>query len=330
MSAPTLEQKLTTLELWKPAGFVAAAKIQAVSAITPLNFTDFLSVVGADYWSKFTNDDVITIQSANAFQGFNPAVIRGALKLYAEGCTPTRDWTKDASFLISTAIERGNKVKTITGAMTSEGESVMNFLAEVYNIEEVVPRRNRSITITLARIALACPQISVEYTIKKCTNPTVPWSNMNIIADQARAGLEFPKALQNPAFLAFVPSTAVMDDVDRQSLIYSHFVWQWEFAKVINTRNNNYPHADPEKQKGQVVFYGKVALGVVDMTDTQKCKKLVEYGLAIAPTLPSRIYTLSANMAALGPYCFGLFYDTSGAAPVAKYVIDPSLGRRRP
>nr|BDX23333.1 nucleocapsid protein [Dabieshan tick virus]BDX23338.1 nucleocapsid protein [Dabieshan tick virus] len=156
------------------------------------------------------------------FQGMDPARI--IQRVHALGTEAGRIWTKDVAFLISLHICRGTKVVKILKSVSQDVEPVIRELQRVYQITDAKPRGD---DITLARLALCFPLLTLRQLEHFQDQMTVRHHTMQALSPG------YPLALMHPAFASLV-SNAMPNEQDTQDMLDAHRLYLVELTKVIN------------------------------------------------------------------------------------------------
>lgn len=184
-------------------------------------------------WARLSREMGFNLEAAQSvfdelanmlkFRGMDPAQI--IQRLYELGTAGQRpNWLKDVTYMIAMHICRGTKISKIKKSVSDETKNFIEQLERIYQLKETRPQGD---DITLARIALSFPLLTLRLLPKFEEQLTVKHHHMTAISPN------YPMALMHPAFASLV--TAVPGRAqDTHDMLDAHRLYLVELTKVIN------------------------------------------------------------------------------------------------
>lgn len=220
-AVPAAPQRSATM----PAGFVEGLQwaMDAMdSAATPVPRETILKLIRRSFTFTPSAREVEEVAELFQYQGFDPVLVTAQLLSCGKAKNQSaRDVAKDIVAMIVLYLTRGTNTEKMKNRMSELGKALMDRLEKQYQIRKgaVAPKE-----ITLARVALTYPAITIRCTVQLGEKLPVPISHMQGLVAQ------YPVALCTQAFSAVIPKGIAQE----MPLVHAHALFLAEFSKVIN------------------------------------------------------------------------------------------------
>lgn len=192
------------------------------------NVADFRALIEGINWNDFAAD-LLAWGTDFVYQGLDPIYIATKVMQYMDTATLTDAQKKSTiAMCIYLYMERGNKVSAMITKSTPTGKTKIINLQRMLHLEDG-SENNRKEAVTLSRIALCFPLVTLKY-VGIAKNLTFTEAEM-----KAKTTFDYPKVMCSSAFASVIPRTIA--PAERDKLRHALLGYQMELSFRLKKGN---------------------------------------------------------------------------------------------